>query len=553
MGVQPPFIYDPIKTEGPRSPYREFDPKAVTRASQQPKPRRPKQEGPLVSFNQHPDSFLILPYGKTNAKPMSPSVKIWIKWARILQLFLRCLELVGAGGLLAMMIMIRGVDDATGWIMRIVPGLAIAHTLYAIYHLARKAAERPPASTASYMLFASFLDATIIPFYAFSSLAAHTHEGVWRVVLNNQELVITFSQVVFLTAITAGGLHLVSLAISLYLAVTFRKITNLPPDMNPLEDHLTSRHKRNKSSVTTTSTMSISEKRISTPLESKRSSGAAYEDLSRPPTIPFFHTRTQSTDSFGTYKSTPPPSRDARSDLPSRQYQIATNSPRNSVADLKRSSYYGSNSGPATPPKRNSGYNTPTPPNRGSYSSVPLSESDAGHRSSRSVGKQDSGWYASDSLGKARTRSSHSSSPKKGKYAPLHQHHDSSDDLGYGHPNPLEANPPTPRHNYKPSQDSPLSEISNNRQSGDIADMSSERDVSIEPLRENFKAKYYGDLKPATPPVMLGGKGNRQVSSGTDFVQSQQKGGFRKRDASGKIAEEGFGGWTTRYRKPSGL
>ncbi|KAF4636380.1 hypothetical protein G7Y89_g1688 [Cudoniella acicularis] len=503
MGVQPPFLYDPIKI-------KEFDPKAVTRASQQPKPRRVKPEGPLVSFNQHPDSYLILPYGKTNSKPMNPSVKKWIKWMRIFQLFLRCLEVLAAGGLLAMMIIIRGVDDVTGWIMRIVPGVAILHTIYGVYHLSRKAAGRTPASSASYMLFASFFDVSLIPFYAFSALAADVHQETWTVTLNNQELVVTFSEIVFVTATTAAGLHLISLVVSLYLAVTFRKITNLPPDMNPLEDNLTSRHKRSKSSISTAATLSSSEKRLSTPLEEKRSSGATYEDLSRPPTMPFFHTRTQSTNSCSTYKSTPPPSRDARSDLPSRQYQVS-NSARSSVAsgDLKRNSMYETGpptppkrssmyeTGPPTPPKRSSMYNTPTPPKRQSYTEVPMSDSKS-YRSSRSMGKQPEGWYTSDSLAKARTRSSHSSSLKKGSYQALHQRNDSSDDLEYRLPNPLEANPPTPRHNYQPSRDSPLSEISNNRQTGDIADMSYEPEMSVEPLRESFKAKYYGDLKPAT-------------------------------------------------------
>jgi hypothetical protein len=55
MGVQPPYLYDPVKSDGPRSPFKEFDPKAVTRESQTPKPRRQKPEGPLVSFSQHPE------------------------------------------------------------------------------------------------------------------------------------------------------------------------------------------------------------------------------------------------------------------------------------------------------------------------------------------------------------------------------------------------------------------------------------------------------------------------------------------------------------------
>ena len=161
------------------------------------------------------------------------------------------------------------------------------------------------------MLFASFFDVSIAPFYAFSALVAMTRQAAWKTILSDPTLISIFSKCVFYLAAVGGGLHLFSLAISLYLAVTFRKITKLPPDMNPLEDNLTTRHKRNKSSVSTAISSNYSEKRISLPLESNRASGAAYEDLSRPPTIPFFHTRTQSTTSLSTYKSTPPPSRDA--------------------------------------------------------------------------------------------------------------------------------------------------------------------------------------------------------------------------------------------------
>lgn len=478
-------------------------------------------------------SYLIVPYGNTDAKPMSPSVKTWIKWMRIIQLVFRCLEILCSVGLLVMMILIRGVDSATGWIMRIVPGVAILHTVYGIYHLGRKPSGRTPASSASYMLFSAFFDVSIVPFYAFSALVAKTREASWKTVLPNQALMPIFSTVVFYLAAVGGGLYLGSLIVSIYLAVTFRKITKLPPDMNPLEDNLTSRHKRNKSSMSVATT--ISEKRISAPLESKRSSGAAYEDLSRPPTIPFFHTRTGSTESFSTYKSTPPPTRDSRLDLPSRQYQIG-NSPRASVVDLKRASYY---DGTSTPP-----------PKRASYTEIPLSDT-ASQRSSRQIGKMPEAWYTADSLPNQRSRTA---SPKKG-YQPLYQLQDSSEDISFGHPNPLNANPPTPRHSYHPSRDSPLSEISNNqRTSGDIADVSSQmRDTS--PVRQEFKAKHYGELKPGTPPIMIGGN-SRQVSSGNDFPS---KGTFRTRDVSGKIAEEGRGGnangngWGTRFRKISGL
>lgn len=49
----------------------------------------------------------------------------------------------------------------------------------------------------------------------------------------------------------------------------------------------------------------------------------------------------------------------------------------------------------------------------------------------------------------------------------------------------------------------------------------------------------------------MGGKGNRQVSSGNDFSM----GAGASRRVSGKVAEEGRGGkgWGTRFRKVSGI
>jgi len=50
----------------------------------------------------------------------------------------------------------------------------------------------------------------------------------------------------WLTSVTVAGLHLVSLLLDFYLLVIFRKITKMPPDMNPLEDNLTKRNKSSK-------------------------------------------------------------------------------------------------------------------------------------------------------------------------------------------------------------------------------------------------------------------------------------------------------------------
>jgi len=270
-------------------------------------------------------------------------------------------------------------------------------------------------------------------------------------------------------------MHTVSLGISIYLALMFRRIANMPPDMNPLESNLTSRvarHKRNKSSVTSSYTSSSENvKRLSTPLEEHRRSGAPYETLSRPPSIPFMHTRAGSKDSLVSSK------RDSRVDLPSRQYQITPgNSPRNSVADQKRMS-------------------NPRLAQRGSYMEVPLHETGSPsssrpnsaavnvqpiNASPTRVAKFTEAWYASESLinrtqqrQRAMNSTERATAERTKAYEALSQRYGDDDDsdsdqenamrLGEGsdleddddgpinvsgniHPNPLRLNPllPTP-------------------------------------------------------------------------------------------------------------
>lgn len=61
---------------------------------------------------------MVVPTGITTA-PMKGSTKKWIKWLRIVQLALRALCLVGGLGLLVVMIILRGMDESIGWLMRI--------------------------------------------------------------------------------------------------------------------------------------------------------------------------------------------------------------------------------------------------------------------------------------------------------------------------------------------------------------------------------------------------------------------------------------------------
>lgn len=130
-------------------------------------------------------------------------------------------------------------------------------TFYAIYHLLHRANGRTPASSASYHFFALLIDAGLIPFYAFITWAGKTNfeqavgtKGRWRTFFPIDDTVL---HALWLTAIINGGLHILSFFMDVYLLIVFKKISQMPPDMNPLEDNLTSRrkskHKYKSSSV----------------------------------------------------------------------------------------------------------------------------------------------------------------------------------------------------------------------------------------------------------------------------------------------------------------
>lgn len=115
----PPFLYEP-RRESMKDPPSVFNPKAITMASRQPPPPpKKKPDGPFVSFNQHPDSYLMMPYGNTDAKPMSPKIKTAVTVVRWVQFVLRFSTLVGAVGAMLCAIFIKGALDTEGYIMRI--------------------------------------------------------------------------------------------------------------------------------------------------------------------------------------------------------------------------------------------------------------------------------------------------------------------------------------------------------------------------------------------------------------------------------------------------
>lgn len=177
------------------------------------------------------------------------------------------------------------------------PALSILHTIYAIYHLCRPANGRTAGSSASYMLFAAILDAAAIPFYVLAAIISKVqHQDKtygWDTMFETKLAADKIIYSTFLGCSVVGGLHLAALVIDIYLAVIFRKIAKLPPDMNPLEDSLSARpHKRSKSEVT--------EKHLSGSTAVGSNRGSLAQDPLMVPTvpIPFMRTRENSDPSL---------------------------------------------------------------------------------------------------------------------------------------------------------------------------------------------------------------------------------------------------------------
>ena len=123
MGVQPlpPYLFPPSR-QAESNPTYDFDPKAVTRASYAaslPKPKKPNQDGPLLDFNRHPDSWTQAPYGQVDVEPMDPRTRTAVKWTRWAQMALRVLQEIGALGALFLVITLKGMLDSQAWIVRV--------------------------------------------------------------------------------------------------------------------------------------------------------------------------------------------------------------------------------------------------------------------------------------------------------------------------------------------------------------------------------------------------------------------------------------------------
>ncbi|PNP41297.1 hypothetical protein TGAMA5MH_07170 [Trichoderma gamsii] len=538
MGQTAPFLYDAHR-EDSRFPTTTFDPKAITRASWEPKPKKkPTPKGPMVSFDLHPDYHVILPHRRDNYTPLDRRTKVYITWLRRVQLALRMLQLIAGIGVLVLFSLFTGVDQTTSWAMRILQAVTIAHAAYAIWHLSRDAGGRTPASSAAYQFSAIFADTGSVVGYTLGALAVHRNAATWGIVLSNKDILPVFTLAVFYAAIGAGSTHVLTLFSCAWLGWMFRKITLLPPDMNPLEDNLTARplHKRNKSSISTVSTAYETDKPW---LESRRNSASVYDGIPERVSISFMHTRTESRDSgisMGSRATASPERKKAplrylpRASHPSTYTSVPSGEPepmsprvsdtlRNIAAEARRPA-----SGSSRAKQSEQGTTNAARSHRsaGSKSYAALSQPySMGGISSDSDSEQ-------DTLGDILR--------KKGR-------------LGAAHPKPLTSNPILPR---------PLNtrrgQIDDAAQYDTVSDEYEEppswtsQDIANDRLQPNAQSQRYRDssiqldshfdTRPpgGEEPAALGG--GRKVSSGNDYWLNSSAAHERRR-VSGKMAEEG--------------
>lgn len=198
----------------------------------------------------------------------------------------------------------------------------------------------------------------LIPFFIFTAIMAQVQytepagtQSRWMTLFGTDGADFKILYSLFLVSIVNGGLHLVSLIISIYLGVIFRKISRLPPDMNPLEDNLTSRHKRNKSSLLDDRTS-----KTSTP-NSQRQSRVDESLVSPVRSVPFMQTRNDSHTSIANIANVPHPNFSPRAS----QLNVAASTPYYDQLESHRS--------PRTNPKDHSPI--PSPSKRASHTYFP--------------------------------------------------------------------------------------------------------------------------------------------------------------------------------------
>ena len=436
------------------------------------------------------------------------------------------------------------------------------------------------------MLFAAIIDVGLIPFLVFSALMSRTEyiepvnvQGHWTTLFGSNEATIRITESTFLISVVDGSLHLISLIISIYLGVIFRKISRLPPDLNPLEDNLTSRHKRNKSSLldnrmsqaTTATTNSKRVSQVDDPL------------ISPPRTVPFMHTRNESRENIANSRYPNSSASNSRVDLSSTPFYDQPPAHRSSQTNIKGPFYTQAVSqrssrsevqtqhqdhSPSHVPlcaelhpvslnqpsdQESSTANINRSPTKSSsiYSSstittIPTDRPASTRRRSIASTLPDSNWIThpspSPSPSPSPPRELKHLRSKPGSYQPLSQtspfEYTPNDENAL--PKPLEMNPPTPsiqqQQRRQTIEQRALAAGDGNVGHGTWA--SGPGMVGI------GKARAWGGMGRSGAGSNMGGNGRVVSRSGVEVRQGGilPSGGIRAREVSGKVMEEGRGG-----------
>lgn len=388
--------------------------------------------------------------------------------------------------------------------------------------------------------------------------------GRWRTMFPTDEDTNKVLTTTWLSAMTVGALHLVSLFLDMYLLVIFRKISKLPPDMNPLEDNLTTRrknkHKHKNSSISAITPLTGDKESRFSAMSTVAGDRVSQAD----PLIPspskdqvaFLHTRTnsemtysphtpnsarQSKERFSMYSQVPS-ARQSRKDLNHRDDLLRRDEPMDNETLAQRKSILAQQANIKRHTRAESFITNGskeqfyTPPAT-AQSDKPEATGDLSlQRNSRETLQNDN-WFVhpDDEEDREQEQRQHSPARKQQMFNPTSNHgystlspYDDVSDLEDERepekpmaPQPLRMNPPTPPPTqvFDRKRDTPPPSGLHRTQT--TTSVSTDATFNRSLSRSGTpKSRYYGDLKAATSGVRNGSPANSPHTSPT-------KGSFR--------------------------
>jgi hypothetical protein len=371
----------------------------------------------------------------------------------------------------------------------------------------------------------------------------------------------------WLTGIAVAGLHLLSLFLDLYLLVVFRKITKLPPDMNPLEDNLTSRrntkHKHKNSSISAiTHLTGQNEKRFSdqSTVAGNRLSQAdplLAKDIPSPEKsqIAFMHTRTDSEMTYSPHTphsarqskermsmySQPPSAYQSRKSLNHRNDLHQRDDVDDNETLAQRKSFlsqqanikrHSRNNSYVTTSSKNDYYTPPATARTDKHEG----DSDLPLQKDSRESLQDDNWFVYPEENDGPKQEEHNLAPPPKQsllssnqaYHTLSPYEDVSDVENERElekpmvPQPLRMNPPTPppTQTYDQKHNTPPPGLKRTQTTTSVSTDATFNRSQSQSRSGTPKSRYYGDLRAATKGIKNGSSANSPSTSPT-------KGSFR--------------------------